>query len=66
MPQPGQRFLMRLKVQPSFSVDNMLLVVSIGLKPEEFLEAMKQLVVLQDVPKAVLRHQEEFERLTEG
>lgn len=46
-----------------FSGSSMLLVVSLGLKPEEFLESMKRLIVLQEDPRAVQRHQEEFERL---
>jgi hypothetical protein len=42
----------------------LLLSASIGLEPEQFLDAMKQLIPLGDVPKAALRHQEEFERIT--
>jgi hypothetical protein len=42
----------------------MLLSASIGLEPEQFLDAMKQLIPLGDVPKAAQRHQEEFERIT--
>jgi hypothetical protein len=43
---------------------NMLLSSSVGLEPAQFLDAMKQLIPLGDVPKAAQRHQEEFERIT--
>ncbi|MDX1435618.1 MAG: hypothetical protein R3335_02325 [Anaerolineales bacterium] len=43
---------------------SMLLCSSVGLDPAQFLDAMKQLIPLGDVPKAAQRHQEEFERIT--
>jgi hypothetical protein len=47
-----------------FEGDSMLLCSSIGLEPEQFLDSMKQLISLREVPKAAQRHQEEFERIT--
>jgi hypothetical protein len=49
-----------------FEGRHMLLVVSVNLQPEEFLESLKQLVTLQDAPKAIQRHQDEFERMTQA
>lgn len=49
-----------------FEGRHMLLVVSINLQPEEFLETLKHLIALQEAPKAVQRHQDEFERLTQA
>jgi hypothetical protein len=49
-----------------FDGSNMLLVVSMGVEPDQFLEAMKLLIHLQEAPKSVQRHQDEFERITEG
>ncbi len=47
-----------------FNGPNMLLVVSMGIEPEEFINAIKQLVALQEMPNTTQRHQDEFERLT--
>ncbi len=47
-----------------FAGTNMLLVVSMGIEPEDFLNAMRQLVALQEMPNTAQRHQEELERLT--
>jgi hypothetical protein len=47
-----------------FDGGNMLVSASVGLEPEQFLDTMKQLISLREVPKAALRHQEEFERIT--
>ncbi len=49
-----------------FEGSHMLLAASMGLEPDQFVAAVKQMVVLQDSPTAVLRHQEEFERLMAG
>jgi hypothetical protein len=49
-----------------FDSSHMLLAVSMGLEPDQFIGAIKKLVVLQDYLKAVLRHQEEFERIMAG
>ena len=49
-----------------FEGSNMLLAASMGLEPDQFIATIKQLVVLQDAPTAVLRHQEEFERIMAG
>ncbi len=44
----------------------MILTISIGLEPDQFVAAIKQFVPLQQNQKATLRHQDEFERLMEG
>ena len=49
-----------------FEGSHMLLAASMGLEPDQFVATIKQLVVLQDAPTAVLRHQEEFERIMAG
>lgn len=45
-----------------FEGRNMLLVASLGLRPDQFDAAMKLLVLLRRSPEAVRRHQDEFER----
>ena len=49
-----------------FDGPHMLLAAGMGLEPDQFVAAVKQLVILQDSPKAVLRHQDEFERIMAG
>ncbi len=45
---------------------HLLLATSMGLEPDQFVAAIKLLVPLQEAPKAVIRHQEEFERIMAG
>ncbi len=49
----------------NFQGRTMHLIAGIGFKPEQFIEAANQLVVLQEAPEVVQRHQVEFERFSE-
>ncbi len=49
-----------------FEGRHMLLAISIGLEPDQFVAAIKQFTPLQENEIAAQRHQEEFERLMQG
>ena len=49
-----------------FDGQQMMLTISIGLEPDQFVAAIKQFALLRENEKAAHRHQEEFERLMQG
>jgi hypothetical protein len=49
-----------------FDGRQMLLTISIGLEPDQFVAAIKQFALLRENETAAHRHQEEFERLMQG